>query len=52
MVFTMKQPSEFTTAFNICRHGAVINKNHDSKILSTLFFMLMKTIKCKGKTES
>ena len=41
----MKQPSEFMTAFNICHHGAVINKNHDSKILATLFFMLMKTMK-------
>ena len=46
------QPTEFTTAFSICRHGATINKNHDGKILSTLFFMLMKTINCKRKTES
>ena len=46
------QPSEFTAAFCICRHRAAINKNHYGKILPTLFFMLMKTIKCKGKTES
>ena len=46
------QPSEFMTAFSICCHGAAINKNQDGKILLTLFFMLMKTIKCKGKTES
>ena len=50
--FIVMQPSEFTTAFGICRHGAAINKNHDGKILPTLFFMLMKTIKCKGKTDS
>ena len=46
------QPSEFTTACSICRHAADINKNHDDKILPALFFMLMKTIECKGKTES
>ena len=39
-------------AFSICHHGAAINKNHDGKIMPTLFFMLMKTIKRKGKTES
>ena len=38
-------------SFCICHHGAAINKNHDGKILPTLFFMLMKT-KCKRKTES
>ena len=38
-------------SFSICHHGAAINKNHDGKILPTLFFMLMKT-KCKRKTES
>ena len=46
------QPSEFTTAFSICHYGAVINKNHGNKVLLSLFFMLIKTIKCKGKTES
>ena len=49
---SQQQPSEFMTAFSICRHGAAINKNCDGKILPTLFFMLMKTIKCKGKTDS
>ena len=49
---TLSQPYEFTTTFSICRHGAAINKNHEGRILLTLFFMLMKTTKCKGKTES
>ena len=43
------QPSEFTMSFSFCHHGAAINENHNSKILLTLFFMLMKRIKCKGK---
>ena len=46
------QPSESMTAFSICRHGAAINKNHEGKILPTLFFTLKKTIKSKEKTES
>ena len=46
------QPSEFTTTFSFCCHGATINENEGSKILPTLFFMVTKTIKCKGKTES
>ena len=37
------------TAFGFCHHGAAINKNHNGKTLPTLFFMLMKTIKCKEK---
>ena len=27
----MKQLSKFMMAFSICRHGAIINKNHDGK---------------------
>ena len=46
------QPSELVMAFSFCCHGAIINENHNGKILLTLFFMLMKKIKCKGKTES
>ena len=46
------QPPEFTTSLSIYCHGTAINKNHNSKILPTLFFMLIKTIKCKGKTKS
>ena len=51
-LYSYIQPSEFVAAFSICRHRAAINKNHDGKILPTLSFMLMKTIKCKGKTAS
>ena len=49
----IKQPSEFTATFSLCRHGAaIINENHNGNILPTLFCMLTKTIKYKGKTES